>query len=50
MLTAKELSIDKNSEGAWRISAVVSGYLETRRYYGYTKREAVALYLAEFNN
>jgi hypothetical protein len=41
------MSIDKNSEGAWRISDVVDGYLVTRRYYGYTKREAIKLFKEE---
>lgn len=27
--------------GAWQVSAIVRGYLVTRMYYGYTKREAV---------
>ena len=41
------MSIDKNSEGAWRISDVVDGYLVTRRYYGYTKSEAIKLFKEE---
>jgi hypothetical protein len=38
-------SIDKNMEGAWRLSAFVGEgageYLLTRCYYFYTKREAI---------
>ena len=38
-------SIDKNREGAWRISAFVGEgideYLLTKTYYFYTKREAI---------
>jgi hypothetical protein len=38
-------SIDKNQEGAWRISAFIGEgydeYLLTRCYYFYTKREAI---------
>jgi hypothetical protein len=38
-------SIDKNMEGAWRISAFVgegiNEYLLTKTYYFYTKREAI---------
>ena len=49
MLKTSELTVDRNSEGAWRISAVVSGYLETRRFYGYTKAQAVQLFKSEFN-
>lgn len=41
------MTIDKNAEGAWRISDVVNGYLVTRLYYFYTKREAIALFNKE---
>ena len=38
-------SIDRNREGAWRISAFIGEgydeYLLTRCYYFYTKREAI---------
>jgi hypothetical protein len=38
-------SIDKNREGAWRISAFIgegySEYLFTQTYYFYNKREAI---------
>jgi hypothetical protein len=38
-------SIDKNREGAWRLSAFVGEgrreYLFTRSYYFYNKREAI---------
>ena len=40
-------SIDKNREGAWRISGLVGGYLLTRCYYFYTKREAIRLFKEE---
>ena len=38
------MSIEKNKEGAYVISDIVSGYLVTRSYYGYTKRDAVRLF------
>jgi hypothetical protein len=42
----EEMTIDKNNEGAWRLSAFVGEgageYLLTRTYYFYTKREAIA--------
>ena len=41
------MTIDKNAEGAWRITDIVDGYLVTRRYYGYTKREAIKLFKEE---
>lgn len=41
------MTIDKNAEGAWRVSDIVSGYLVTRTYYFYTKKEAVRLFREE---
>jgi hypothetical protein len=41
------VSIEKNYSGAYVISDVVNGYLVTKQYYGYTKREAVALFKKE---
>ena len=43
--------IDKNAEGAWRISAIVGEeggeYTLTRTYYFYTKREVIRLFKEE---
>ena len=33
--------------GAWVISETHDGYLTTRRYYGYTKKEAMACFREE---
>ena len=33
--------------GAWQISAMRAGYLVTRTYYGYTKREAILAFRNE---
>ena len=38
---------EKNYEGAWVVSDIVGGYWVTRRYYFYTKREAVRLFRQE---
>jgi len=35
--------------GAWRISAMIGDQLKTRVYIGYTKREAMANFRAEFS-
>ena len=44
-------SIDKNAEGAWRLSAFVGEgideYLLTKTYYFYTKKEAIKLFKEE---
>jgi hypothetical protein len=41
------MTIEKNREGAWVIYASdKQGYLVTRSYYGYTKRDAVRLFRA----
>jgi hypothetical protein len=34
------MTIEKNVHGAWVVSDIIRGYLVTRFYYGYTKREA----------
>jgi len=43
--------IDKNSEGAWRLSKLVRDsygeYLMTRTYYFYDKQEAIRLFKKE---
>ena len=36
--------IDKNNEGAWRISETIKGYLKTKVYYFYTKQQAIELF------
>ena len=49
MTRRADISINKNTEGAYVISAIVSGYLMTRIFYYYTKREAARLFLLEAN-
>ena len=45
MKERESVTIEKNREGAWVIYALSdSGYLVTRSYYGYTKRDAVRLF------
>jgi hypothetical protein len=41
-----EITTERNREGAWILSAVIgaNGYRLARSYYGYTKREAFALF------
>jgi hypothetical protein len=34
--------------GAWIVSAIVGDFRESRTYFGYTRREAVARFRAEF--
>lgn len=34
--------------GAWIVAAIIGDSRESRTYYGYTRREAVAEFLAEF--
>ena len=35
------MTIERTFQGAWRISAIIDGYLVTRQFMGYTKREAI---------
>ena len=42
------MTIKKNQEsGAFEIYALIGNHLLTRTYYGYTRREAVAMFRAE---
>jgi hypothetical protein len=38
------MTIERTFQGAWRVSAIVDGYLVTRQFFGYTKKEAVAAF------
>jgi hypothetical protein len=38
------MTIERTFQGAWRISGMVDGYLVTRQFFGYTKKEAVAAF------
>jgi hypothetical protein len=42
-----DISYERNYQGAWVLRAIVGGYLFTRTYMGYTKREATALFRQE---
>ena len=35
------MTIERTFQGAYRISAIVNGYLVSKQYMGYTKREAI---------
>ena len=39
--------VERNHEGYWVISEVIGGYLETRKYLYYTKREAIKRFKEE---
>jgi len=41
------MTIEKNYEGAWVVSDIVNGFRVSRRYYGYTMREALAMFKRE---
>jgi hypothetical protein len=49
MIRAADLTTEKNETGGLVISAIVKGYLLTRHYYYYTKKEATRLFLDEVN-
>jgi hypothetical protein len=38
------MTIERTFQGAWRISGIVDGYLVTRQFFGYTKKEAIAAF------
>lgn len=35
------MKIEKTFQGAWKISDIIDGYLETMQYMGYTKEQAI---------
>jgi hypothetical protein len=39
--------VERNYEGAWVVSDIVNGFRVSRRYYGYTMREALAMFKGE---
>lgn len=41
------MSVEKNYQGGYVISDIIGGYLVTKSYYGYTKREAISLFKKE---
>lgn len=38
------MTIERTFQGAWRVSAMIDGYLVSRQYFGHTKREAAAAF------
>ena len=41
------MTIEKTFQGAWKVSAIINGYLITRQYFGYTKKQAIVLFKGE---
>jgi hypothetical protein len=51
MITRADITtVTKNHYGAWVVSAIVTGHLVSRQFYGYTKRQAVSRFLEQTNN
>lgn len=48
-LSKNSIEIEQTFQGAWRISAIVKGYLVSKQYMGYTKKEAIALFIQQFS-
>ena len=41
------MTIRKTFQGAYEISDIINGYLVTRQYFYYTKKEAIAKFKSE---
>jgi len=41
------MTIERTFQGAWRVSGMVNGYLVTRQFFGYTKKQALAAFKQE---
>jgi hypothetical protein len=39
------MNVEKLTNGAWRVSDIVGGYRVERVFFGYTKRQAMALFV-----
>jgi len=45
------MTIEKDEiRACWVISDIIGGYMVTRRYYYYTKKEAIDAFTAEFKS
>jgi hypothetical protein len=42
------MTIERTFQGAYRITGTVNGYLVSKQYFGYTKREALAAFKAQY--
>ena len=41
------MTVEKTTQGAWKVSDIVNGCLVTKQYFGYTKKEAIAIFKQE---
>lgn len=41
------MSIRKTHSGAWEVSEIIRGYLVRRVYFGFTRKQALAIFKAE---
>lgn len=41
------MTVRKTFQGAWEVSSIINGYLVTRQYIGYTRKEAIQMFLKE---
>lgn len=42
------MTIEKNLHGAWVVYDIINGYLVHQQYYGYTKKQAIALFKQKY--
>jgi len=50
MVRESDVMYRRTHQGAWVLSAFVDGYLVSRQYMGYGKREASRMFRDEFNS
>lgn len=43
-----DLVVTRGEYGGWRVTAITSDWCPSKLYLGYTKREAISLFLAEY--
>ena len=49
MITRKDITPERDIRGGWVFSVISKGVRVSRRFYGYTKKEATRLFLEEIN-
>jgi hypothetical protein len=38
------MTIEKGKQGQWIITAIINGYLVSKQFFGYSKKDAIALF------
>jgi hypothetical protein len=42
------MTIEKGNQGQWIVTDIINGYLVSKQFFGYNKKEAIKLFKKEF--